>query len=100
MGYGETEARGLKERVCKSPNSFNTALVYMANFLFPSRWTHEDWLEVVADTTENCGWVGKEARQLGRVDLEAPGAQVTPLVLPSYSSKAWLPSAFCSSGPM
>lgn len=43
----------------------------MVSSLFPSRWTHEDQLEAVADTTENCVWVVKEARQLGRVHLEA-----------------------------
>lgn len=78
VGYGETEARGLKQRVCESPSSLNAALVYMDSSLFPSRWTYEDRPEVVADTTENCGWVVKEAWQLGRVDLEAPGGPGNP----------------------
>lgn len=50
----------------------------MVSSLFPSRWTHEDQLEAVADTTENCVWVEKEARQLGRVDLEAPEGPGNP----------------------
>lgn len=52
--WEKTEARGLEQRVWQSPNSFNAALVYMVSSLFPSRWTHEDQLEAVADTTENC----------------------------------------------
>lgn len=75
---GKTEARGLEQRVWQSPNSLNAALVYKVSSLFPSRWTHEDQLEAVADTTENCVWVEKEARQLGRVDFEAPEGPGNP----------------------
>lgn len=70
---GQTEARCLGQRVWQSPDSLNVALVCTASSLFPSRWTHEDRLEVVADTTENCVWVVKKAEQPDRVDLEAPG---------------------------
>lgn len=79
VGFGgKTEARGLEHRAWQSPNSLNAALVYMVSSLFPSRWTHEDQLEAVADTTENCVWVEREAGQLGRVDLEAPEGPGSP----------------------
>lgn len=50
---GRQKPGALNRRSVRLP-TLSAALVYMASSLFPSRWTHEDWLEAVADTTENC----------------------------------------------
>lgn len=63
----------------ESPNSKVFTLVYVASLLLPGRWTHEDQLEVVADTTENCMWVVNNAWHLGRMDVEAPGGPGSPV---------------------